>query len=144
MADTYRLIAGVVIFVIFIGTATFMLSGSFPDIAPSGVPNASNIKQISEPTFTAPTCVLGSGDWGCQFANLVYNIVNGVITAFKLGGLIIGLFGALLTFQIPAFQANIFTQLINAMISIPLVVVLGLFIFRLLKSIIPFEEGDID
>lgn len=55
-----------------------------------------------------------------------------------------GLFISLLTFQIPALQANTFTRLVNLMITVPLVVGIGLFLFRGIKGLIPTVGGDVD
>lgn len=137
------MIAGIVLFIVFISTGTFMLSGSFSDIAPAGVPNANQVAQAAKtPVFATSTC--GPSDWACGLANFFVGIGNGLVTAGLLFGAIGSFFIGLLTFQIPALQANPFTQLINLMISIPIIIVLGMFLFRNVKSLIPTVGGDVD
>lgn len=135
--------AEVLVFVIFIGTGTFLLSEQFPDVAPTGVPNPTQIAQVAQnPLFVKSAC--GPNDWSCGLVNFFVNIGNGLVVASLMFVSISVLFISLLTFQIPALQANPFTQLVNAVISIPIIVVLGLVIFRGIKSIIPTVGGDMD
>lgn len=142
-ADTYKMVAGIVLFIVFISTATFMLSGSFPDIAPAGVPNASQVAHAAQtPAFAKSTC--GPGDWTCGVANFFVGVANTLVQAGAMFTAIGGFFIGLIAFQIPALQANPFTQLINVMISVPIIVVLGLFIFRATKSLVPTVGGDVD
>ncbi len=134
-----------VLFVLFIMSALVMASSMAPDLAPAGsVPTDQGIANaVSKPAFQVSTC--GPGDWACGAANFFINIGNGTAAALAIGGQMLLLFVALLTFQLPAFQqAGAFGILLNALIVVPLYAVIGQFAFREIKSVIPTVGGDVD
>lgn len=141
MADTYRLIAGILIFVIFISVMLSWVASSFPDLAPGGTSPLTEIPN-QQPVFTVNST--SCNDWTCGISNFLKTVGNGIVTGAKLAGGLISMFGALLTFQIPALQVNPFTQLINFLIVVPIIVVLVYMSFRIIKSVIPTVGGDAD
>ncbi len=141
MADTYRLIAGILIFVIFISVMLSWVATSFSNLAPGGTSPLTEIP-TAKPAFAVNTT--SCTDWTCGLSNFLKTVGNGLVTAVLIGGSIMGMFFALLTFQIPAFQANLFTQLLNVLIVVPIIVVLVYMSFRIIKSVIPTVGGDAD
>lgn len=124
-----------------------MASATFPNLAPIGTPPGP--PSIPPPAFKVgnTTCdpgFLGINKIGCDLGNFFAPVLNGIVQLGSIGGVIIGYFFGLLTFQIPALQGNPFLQLVNLMIVVPILVVLGLFLFRLVKSIVPTVGGDAD
>ena len=142
MADTYRLIAGILIFVLFISVMLAWVATSFSDLAPGGVSPTQSIPQVTQQLPKPSTC--GASDWPCGLAAFFVGIGNGLVTAALWGVAIFSMFIALLTFQIPALQANAFTQLLNVMLVVPIVTILVWLGFRTAKSIIPTVGGDAD
>ncbi len=145
MADSYKLIGGMVLFVLFVVSALAMAASISPDLNPPGsTPVDQGIANaVAKPAFQTSTC--GAGDWGCGIVNFFVNIGNGLVAALAIGGQMILLFVALLTFQLPAFQqAGAFGILLNALIVVPLYAVIGQFAFREIKSVIPTVGGDVD
>lgn len=147
MADTYRLVAGIVTFIVFISVGLTMASATFSDLSPAGT--TPGIPVIPQPVLSTPsgTCdpgFLGTNLIGCTLANFFTPVINGLIQGVTVGGIIIGYFFGILTFSIPALQGNPLLQLLNFLIVVPILVVLGLFIFRLLKGLIPTVGGDAD
>lgn len=143
MADTYKMIAGILIFVIFISVTLSMASATFPNLAPGGQSPINAIPSQSRP-FIPVTQNCTRGDWGCGITNFFGNVANGLIQGGLMAAGIFGMFAALLTFQIPALQASPLLQLLNFLIVVPIIVVLVLFSFRLIKGIIPTVGGDAD
>lgn len=143
MADTYKMIAGIVIFVVFISVTLSMAAATFPNLAPAGTNPVTAVPQNSPPVIAVSgNCT--RGDWACAIGNFLGNAVNGAASAGSALLGVLGMFAALLTFQIPALQASPLLQLLNFLIVIPIVTVLVLFSFRLVKSIIPTVGGDAD
>ncbi len=145
MADSYKLAGGLVLFVIFISSALVMSEQIAPDLAPSGgAPDLQAIqKASSQPVFTIAKC--GPNDWSCGLVNFFANIGNGLVTGAVIGSALGAAFVGLLTFQLPAFQQlGAFGFLLNAMIVFPIIIVSGLFLYRLIKGLIPTIGGDLD
>lgn len=140
------MIAGILVFVIFIGTTLSMASASFPTLAPQGSTPVTAVPAVSVyPVYRPNNCttILGT-DWGCTVANFLGNSANTLVTAGNMLLSIGGMFVALLTFQIPALNSSPEGQLLNFLIIVPIFTVLSLAFFRLGKSLIPTVGGDAD
>lgn len=143
MADTYKMLAGIVIFVVFITVTLSMAAQTFPDLAPPGANPINSIpSEQNPPGFTASNCT--SGDWGCGITNFLGNLGSSLSVGMKFVGGLFGMLIALFTFQIPALQSSPILQMLNFLIVVPILVVLLLFSFRIVKSIIPTVGGDTD
>lgn len=146
MADSYKMIAGIIVFVVFIGSTLLMAAQSFPELAPPGQNPENAVPTVTQnPVYTPNNCTTIVGtDWGCSIANAIGNMGNQLVAIGSTLASVGGMFVALLTFQIPAMQSSPVLQLLNFLIVIPIIVVLVLFFFRLAKSVIPLIGGEPD
>lgn len=122
-----------------------MASVNFPDLTPPGTtPTSQGLQQsLSKPPF--PPAICAPSDWSCGVANFFGTVGNGLAGAVAVGGSMMGLFFALITFQLPAFQVlGSFGILLNALIVFPIIAICGLFGLRILKGLIPTIGGETD
>lgn len=139
-ADLYKLVAGTLIFVIFVTFGLLMTSTTFPDLVPTGF-NPNNLKKISEPTAPAINVT------ACNVATLCLNMIIGPVVNFFNGAInamsgIFAIVGSIFTFDVPAFQEmGSIGVLFRLLLMIPMVVAIGLLIVMLIKSVVPFVGG---
>lgn len=141
------MVAGILVFILFISIGLTMASSTFSDLAPAGTqPGIPVLPKpiLSNPSGACDPGFLGLNLIGCTLANFFAPVINTLGQGFAVGGIVIGYFFGILTFSIPALQGNPLLQVLNLLIVIPILVVLGLFIFRLLKGLIPTVGGDAD
>lgn len=147
MADIYKMIAGTMIFVLFVASGLIMMAGTFPDLAPAGF-DPNNLKKISEPVPPAvvTNCdpgFLGLGSIQCALASFFGPLINGLTGMWNLGtGLLTLMFG-IFTFDVPAFsEMGPIGILFRLLIMIPMVLAIGLMLFFVIKSVIPTVGGN--
>ena len=133
--------AGSLIFVFFVTMSLFLMSSSFSDLTPNGA-NPENLQQIAEPTPPLPHTDQ------CNIATLCLNmiigpVINYVAAAWSASAGIGGILLSVFTFDIPAFnEMGIMGIMLRILLIIPMAVVMGIFLFFMIKSAIPTVGGN--
>ena len=143
MSD-YKMIAGIIAFIVVVLGILVLASEDYPEIAATAPDDWPPVA----PTFTSPPftpssecgAFLGIDCIAFWIADLFELIVNGIIYIVQVLGYVVSIISGLFAFSIPNLPPEL--SFINTLLLVGMIFVLSLFIFRLLRSVIPLVSGE--
>ena len=148
MADgDYRFVGGLVAFIVIVMAVLVSASAEYPEVAPvppgSWPPATPTFEVWGGTNATAPGCdaaVFCLNIVAFWLGQIVGVLIGGVIFIAELAWSLVSMFVGFLGFRIPGLPPGL--EWVNTLLVVGMLVVLSLFIFRLIRSVIPFVSGE--